>query len=889
MPIVTSSFNLSKDEKKETMSEKPKYSIRLSKAAKEFNVSETTIKEFLARKGFQIYQLPKMKLTTDMYALLVREYCFSIRLSKAAKEFNVGVSTIREFLAKKGFQVDSSPNAKLTAEMYALLVKEFQGEKVVKNEAKKLGNLSYKGGSAFLESDTTKQVIQDKRAKEETNTVRRGKEKGITKDFEIETEKSEGNKGQTKVEYNAAFSELKFEQGYISLIYDKKYCIYRDYRIRDFNKILEQIYTKSNKGQDAIKSSIIRVVIDLETETFVFKDIDILIFVNRLKNIYLPENNPAETSKKNVKRKNEQNEDGNENEKEERTNKLFKTKVERKVPFNTIRFGHGFASITYKRKNYYYKDPKIRNYDKTIKQIFSRLSKVRRHSLSTFLIEVIIDISAGTFTFKNVDICEYVNELKESSLPENNKIENRNKIRLNKAARLFNVSKNTIVEFLSKNGFIIDNPQPNTKLTEEMYKLLVKEYQREKDVPQKPLTTYEKMSLGISNIRFYNGYYLIFQTNNGEVDNSVTPFRVDDSNSQEILNLVHKFFEQKLEQKRIIVKIDEARIIEPSKLDLFKLSDYVRELKRNLEVKGVWWNEVQNYRKLTLKQCCNVPDEVTKKKVSLKNGYLDNLCSMQSEKKLLPVYEVNHGKEEDAFIFTINMSNDRCAIIFENASKDASTTTWVFVAKKENYESCINLVFDYFTDYTLSSKRNTLRAKTINPPEKFKAENYTFIDHDDLKQWLKKLNKILEQTPEPSEIQFVPGLHIPQSSKTRKGHNETIATKNLHNQLIRKLYNKLCIKYGQDNVGTENRVGTKRVDVVVKGDGFYDFYEIKTAANAYDCVKEALGQLFLYAFLSCSRVRKMVVVGTSEAPKEFEQHLSTQRKNNSLQLYYMKV
>ena len=77
---------------------------------------------------------------------------FSIRLSKAAKEFNVAVSTIQEFLAKKGFQGDFSPNTKLTKEMYDLVVKEYQGEKEVKNEAKKLGDLSYKGGSVSVES-----------------------------------------------------------------------------------------------------------------------------------------------------------------------------------------------------------------------------------------------------------------------------------------------------------------------------------------------------------------------------------------------------------------------------------------------------------------------------------------------------------------------------------------------------------------------------------------------------------------------------------------------------------------------------------------------------------------------------------------------------------------
>ncbi len=77
---------------------------------------------------------------------------FTIRLSKAAKEFNVGKDTIVEFLAKKGFKVDPSPNTKLTAEMYALLVKEYQGEKDVKEEAMKLGNLSYKGGSVSVDS-----------------------------------------------------------------------------------------------------------------------------------------------------------------------------------------------------------------------------------------------------------------------------------------------------------------------------------------------------------------------------------------------------------------------------------------------------------------------------------------------------------------------------------------------------------------------------------------------------------------------------------------------------------------------------------------------------------------------------------------------------------------
>ena len=96
----------------------------------------------------------------------------TIRLSQAAKEFNVNVKAIREFLAKRGFLVDSSPNAKLTADMYDLLVKEFQGEKAVMDLTKKLGNLYYKGGSIAIDSAIKKQkVITDNHIKEKTNTI----------------------------------------------------------------------------------------------------------------------------------------------------------------------------------------------------------------------------------------------------------------------------------------------------------------------------------------------------------------------------------------------------------------------------------------------------------------------------------------------------------------------------------------------------------------------------------------------------------------------------------------------------------------------------------------------------------------------------------------------
>ena len=62
----------------------------------------------------------------------------SIRLGKAAQEFNVGVPTIVEFLNKKGIKVDNTPNTKLAPEVYSLLMKEYQSEKTVKEDSQKI-------------------------------------------------------------------------------------------------------------------------------------------------------------------------------------------------------------------------------------------------------------------------------------------------------------------------------------------------------------------------------------------------------------------------------------------------------------------------------------------------------------------------------------------------------------------------------------------------------------------------------------------------------------------------------------------------------------------------------------------------------------------------------
>ena len=60
------------------------------------------------------------------------------RLSKIARELNVGISTIVDFLKSKGQTIDSNPNTKVSSEHYELLLKEYSSEITIKKESEKV-------------------------------------------------------------------------------------------------------------------------------------------------------------------------------------------------------------------------------------------------------------------------------------------------------------------------------------------------------------------------------------------------------------------------------------------------------------------------------------------------------------------------------------------------------------------------------------------------------------------------------------------------------------------------------------------------------------------------------------------------------------------------------
>ncbi len=62
-----------------------------------------------------------------------------VRLSKAAREFNISIDSVVIFLKDRGYDIERNPNTKLEPEMYNQLTEEFRVEKEVKEISRKKG------------------------------------------------------------------------------------------------------------------------------------------------------------------------------------------------------------------------------------------------------------------------------------------------------------------------------------------------------------------------------------------------------------------------------------------------------------------------------------------------------------------------------------------------------------------------------------------------------------------------------------------------------------------------------------------------------------------------------------------------------------------------------
>ena len=76
----------------------------------------------------------------------------TLRLIKVAKEFNVGLQHVVEYLESKGVKVESSPNAKISMEVYTLLQEKYQPDKLAKLDAQEVTREKLKRDTVSIET-----------------------------------------------------------------------------------------------------------------------------------------------------------------------------------------------------------------------------------------------------------------------------------------------------------------------------------------------------------------------------------------------------------------------------------------------------------------------------------------------------------------------------------------------------------------------------------------------------------------------------------------------------------------------------------------------------------------------------------------------------------------
>jgi hypothetical protein len=176
------------------------------------------------------------------------------------------------------------------------------------------------------------------------------------------------------------------------------------------------------------------------------------------------------------------------------------------------------------------------------------------------------------------------------------------------------------------------------------------------------------------------------------------------------------------------------------------------------------------------------------------------------------------------------------------------------------------------TKYYPNVKFNWSDSEIYNKPyitNSLKGRNYNrFMPyHVD-----EKLKGIIEDVIQNEyKLVFKPGKAKTTKKYTKQGSgNESIVTRS-HSDITDDLY--LYLKnisgYSYNEVSIEkSKVGEAIVDVLVKKDDQYMFFEVKTKNTAVLNIREALGQLFEYALMDNSiKVNKLVIVGPAQMQK----------------------
>lgn len=187
---------------------------------------------------------------------------------------------------------------------------------------------------------------------------------------------------------------------------------------------------------------------------------------------------------------------------------------------------------------------------------------------------------------------------------------------------------------------------------------------------------------------------------------------------------------------------------------------------------------------------------------------------------------------------------------------------------------------------------------------KFKIDNLELLDTpariNNYKKYIRStyysnlVNKINDpqlDCPESNKrFNFIPG-HNEGKQNTKAEYGKHCSDINLvHNKMQTMIYNQLVAKHGRENVGTEQGTGYgSLIDIAVKMNNSFIFYELKTSNSIKICIREALAQLLEYSYWSENNIAsKLIIVSQNVITPEAKSYLLKLRKDLKIPVYYQR-
>lgn len=142
----------------------------------------------------------------------------------------------------------------------------------------------------------------------------------------------------------------------------------------------------------------------------------------------------------------------------------------------------------------------------------------------------------------------------------------------------------------------------------------------------------------------------------------------------------------------------------------------------------------------------------------------------------------------------------------------------------------------------------------------------------------------------PATFTFQPSISE-RKSFTKKSQTAMSSDVELrHSKIQGILCDRLVAEYGKDNVGMEHDCPSGGyIDVVVRHENGYAYYEIKTGWSPRQCIRDALGQLLEYAFwnpVPQHTIVRLIVVGEADLDESGKKYLTLLKEHFNLPIEY---